>query len=341
MLIKVISVSYLFALFGLINCGVCPSTEVMFPCVCQSQEITCGGTEKINLMQIFQRISNSLKDTEKHFQFFTFNNTAVDVIEENSFMDITFIAVEFVDAVKLRKISPKAFSPANTQTMKTFHQHGMSNLGEDDQDLFDTFAALSSLVNVNEILFEINSFKSIPVHAFNNSQQTKVKTLLFNNDYNEKHTNLQIKSIEDYAFYYLNSVTKIYLWHQQINHISSHAFHFSQTSQNTLSVDLRYNQINDTSIEIGAFTNANRPLNINLYGNTLLTHINEAIFSPILSANSKNFINATGIEFECIDCRNRWLMKNRQQFNSQIVLNCKNGQSFWTVNDADFKCELF
>jgi hypothetical protein len=327
-------------MFGLIDCGVCPSAEVMYPCVCQSQEITCGGTEKINLTQIFERISSSLKNNEKHFQFFTFNNTAVEVIEDNSFLDITFIAVEFVDAVKLRKLSPKAFSPANTETLKTFHQHGMSVLGEEDCDLLDTFAALSSLTKVNEILFEINSFKSIPVHAFNNSEQTKVKTLLFNNDYNEKHTNLQIKSIEDYAFYYHNSLTKIYLWHQQINHISSHAFDFSQTSLQTLSIDLRYNQINDTSISIGAFTKANRPLNINLYGNTLLTHINERIFSPILCANSKTFINATGIEFECIDCRNRWLINDRQRFSSQIALNCKNGLSFWsTVNESDFKCE--
>ncbi len=56
----------LFAKLGVILCGICPWSEVIYPCTCSNQKIECNGGG-YNLKKLFENLSNNLTNDEKHF----------------------------------------------------------------------------------------------------------------------------------------------------------------------------------------------------------------------------------------------------------------------------------
>jgi len=171
----------------------------------------------------------------------------------------------------------------------------------------------------------------MPSHAFKdvNGFQDKLKTLNFRGN--------KIKSVENNAFYYLNSLGRLDLANNSINHIEVHAFDFNNSSKEELYIPLYENKLNDTSIEIGAFTNSKRQLLLDVRWNEL-TFLNERIFDPILRINNRNRLVVTGNNFTC-DCRMFWLFKKRTSIQKQFIreFNCKDGKDFWSLTDSDFK----
>src|SRR2546426_1175167 len=104
-------------IFLVVYCGKCPKPEVVKPCYCASdQSIFCEGEEYYSIRNIFKRVSHSLNDSEKHFNFFLLDNPAITELEENIFYDITFERISLVNVAKIHK---KAFN-STFNTLRDF-----------------------------------------------------------------------------------------------------------------------------------------------------------------------------------------------------------------------------
>jgi len=88
----------------------CSVPGLLYPCKCVHEEVSCGGNQCINLKHIFDSLSQQLMDGKKHFKGFEFNNTAITLMEENTFLKITFDYIEVLDAVNLTSMHTNAFS---------------------------------------------------------------------------------------------------------------------------------------------------------------------------------------------------------------------------------------
>jgi len=281
---------FLLLLSG-IKCLECPSPQVLNPCICfrdtdnNRRGINCGGNNAINLKQIFTKISSLLDKNSKNFERFKLNNTAISVLEDNTFSDITFTEIIIDDAKNLWRLLPNAFSPNNTQTIIDFQQSGDSLLGEDKYN-DDLFTALSSLNSVESILLNSYSLTHIPDGAFRpiTGMQSNLTFLNFNSYDNKPY---KIKSIGNDIVYYLYGLREIYLNDQQIDHIPVNAFEFWRSSDYILFIYLNNNKLNDTSLEIGSFTNCQRPISIE-FNNNQFTFLNQRIFENILKAHNTN-----------------------------------------------------
>ncbi len=86
------------------NC-LCPSREVLYPCICNEYGIECHGTDALNLKRVFENIDKNLGQNEKHFKRFYLNNIAITEIEENTFFEVTFDEIYIYNATNLKSIN--------------------------------------------------------------------------------------------------------------------------------------------------------------------------------------------------------------------------------------------
>ena len=125
----------------------------------------------MNLQNIFKSFSLTLNETQKSFNNFFLNNTAIKRIESNTFFDITFniIVIEHVDS--LERIHTNAFSSC-THTLQEFNfqdytsSHATNELIINDLPDYNYFKMLSSFVNLQSLLFFTKLMTSIPDNAF-------------------------------------------------------------------------------------------------------------------------------------------------------------------------------
>jgi hypothetical protein len=325
--------------------GKCPPKEILSPCECKDEAIIlCAGTEKIDLKTVFNAISANLTKEEKKFYTFILNNTAITEIEEKAFFDVTFKRIE-IYAKNLKRIHANAFLEYNSETIEEFHQFGDSSLGGDEYS-DEVFIALSSLVNAREISFEETHLNKLQSHAFKlrTGAQNHLVSLDFGGKaFGDPKENLQITSVGNYSFYYLAALQSINLQHQRIDRIAIHAFDIWKPSEKQMRISLIKNKIDDKSIEIGAFTNAKRPLFIEL-GDNNLTYIEERVFGPVLRMNKNNLIYFDNNPFNC-DCRMEWLRKEKEFYVNQVkYILCHNYKTpdgnftdFWTISERNFQ----
>ncbi len=314
-------------MFATIDCGECPPNNTIDPCICANDTITCSGDKVINLKRIFEDLSLKLvSKTDKQFDSFILNNTTLTELEDKVFHDITFKSIQLYNTSKLSHISSKAFSAFNFETVENFLVEGNSLLG-DEKYINDTFTALSSLINLKQIHFSDSNLAIMPTQAFKNINglQDKLTKIDFPRN--------KIKSVDDYAFYYLMNLTRLGLAYNLIDHIAIHAFDFYDSSNEQLYIPLYNNKLNDTSIQIGAFTNSKKSLQIDLRSNEF-TFLDEKIFDPILRINNKNLLYVEGNIFTC-DCRMFWIFKEINAFKNQIMdqIKCETGKYFWSLSN--------
>ncbi len=324
-------------------CGECPPKESKLfhkYCLCENttNTIKCGGNDIFQLKEVFIEISNNLNKSDKHFETFVLNNTAIVELLNNTFNDITFRNIELNDVKNLKRIHANTFGSENIQTIESFIQTAESQLcGE--LYVKEFFAALSSLVNVRVIRLSNTLLTVIPSHAFQLIDRVQNNLTTIDFDYYYESRNL-ITSIGDYAFFNLPRLQYIFIGQQNVKNISSHAFEFNLESEELLDIVLFNSSLNDKSIENGAFANSKRPLYIDLRWNRL-TFLDERIFGPILRADKRNSINVYMNPFQC-DCRMHWIFKNKQLFENQIwnFLCDENKTRFWNLTEMFFdKCD--
>ncbi len=282
---------------------------MIHPCTCSNQDIKCNGE---NLKKIFENLSNNLNDDEKHFNEFKLCSSTE--IEDHTFYDITFKRI-ILDSDNLSIIRSNAFTSI-AANVEFFQELFDSKLGE-ELYVEELFNALMSLVNVKDIIFCFAHLKSIPDHAFKSTygEQKNLMTLIFDGQSTPKP---YIHTIGKYAFYELNNLTFLGLGNQLIDFVPQHAFDFHKPSNNVLDLYLNNNTLNSSSFELGAFLNANRPINIDFSGNPKLTYLDEKVFAPYFHINSKNSVYINEKQLVC-DCNMYWLLKYKQ-FKNQIKL---------------------
>ena len=96
--------------------SVCPDSSLLKPCSCKDDNISCGCIEDIDLVNIFQTLSEKLPKDKKHFKEFYLNNTFIIELKENTFSDITFEAITIIFCSNLNTINTNAFNTTDLVT---------------------------------------------------------------------------------------------------------------------------------------------------------------------------------------------------------------------------------
>ncbi|CAG2165071.1 unnamed protein product, partial [Oppiella nova] len=310
-------------------CAKCPAVESQStqPCFCRTNStggtiVVCNGDTTIQIKNYFQTLSHSMPEDTGSLDELVVNNTAITSLEEHFLSNITFKRITIKDALSLNKISANAFG-ANTGTVDEFVVVGESQIGTDTyaNELFD---ALSSLTKARKIWLDRNKLTAIPSVAFGKISGADYR--LNDLNFNTFSTNPGfIRSIGNYAFYYLNRLRHLYLSHQRIDYIPANAFDFERPSNQTLYVYLGNNRLNNTSFERGVLLNAKRPVHLELYWNHKLTYLDEKIFAPFLMADKRNTIRLGDNPLAC-DCKSYWMVRDKDRFKEQISnVKCKVG----------------
>lgn len=301
----------------------CPMNYVLNPCHCREERIICDGEYSFNLKTVFNKLNRTLRnDQDKVFDEFVLNNTEIAELDDDVFSHIRFGRIHLVDALSLRRISGNAFRVIGPYVQE-FVVQGENVLGEESftDDLFD---ALNSLTNATTIWLDRNRLRSIPTVAFGKNPNANFALMDLNfNKYSSK--NGYIRSIGNFAFYYLNNLQHLYLSHQRLTYLPANAFDFELPSLSTLYIYLGNNKLNNTSFEKGIFLNAKRPIHLELYWNPDLTYLDEEVFEPFLKANKANKISLQDNPLSC-DCKSYWMVRDKEAFKDQLLnVMCKIG----------------
>ncbi|OTF69727.1 Leucine rich repeat containing protein [Euroglyphus maynei] len=179
------------------------------------------------------------------------------------------------------------------------------------------------MTNAEKIWLNRNRLRSVPTVAFGKRPGfPELKEVNFNK-FSSK--NGYIRSVGNFAFYYLNRLQYLYLSHQRINYLPANAFDFEQPSNQTLYIYLGNNKLNNTSFEKGIFLNAKRPIHLELYWNPELTYLDEEVFAPFLQLSPSNRISLQDNPLIC-DCNSYWIIRDRHKFMNQMLnVMCKIG----------------
>jgi len=175
----------------------------------------------------------------------------------------------------------------------------------------------------------------IPANAFKpiNGYQNKLKTIVIRG---------KIKTLGDFAFSNLNSLTNLSIDDNSINHISSNQLNFEKESKQILDLYLDYNLLNGSNIEIIAFINLKRPTTIHSVCRNppcILTYLDVNIFSHFFDLNDSNMITSydKANKIDCSDCRSFWIRD--KNYTKRIGdLTCSDGKSL-TDSSSFMNCK--
>ncbi len=103
----------------------------------------------------------------------------------------------------------------------------------------------------------------------------------------------RIETIIGYAFFCFNNFEIINLAHNPIEFICKHAFEFSISSEKRLYNHFNDVGLNENSLDLGAFTNSEKPLTIDIRSSDFTTLI-ERIFGPILKSYTQDRLIING-----------------------------------------------
>ena len=313
------------------NFAECKPYQSLEPCKferpnTEQQLLYCGGNTDIDLKAIFHNLSKQLSDNEKHFTYFYLRNTYINVLEENTFKDITFDEIEISGCDNLTNIERYAFNTTDLVTKKIWLKENI-NLYL-DETFYDI---LSSFVNVEFIYLNDIGFNEIPSKAFRplNGYQNNLKTLLLDQD---------LTKIGSYAFSNLKNLTTLSLKCNSLNSIQDYAFEFEGYSDKQLEIDFRYNW-NFSIFNETTFRNIRRPTELQIWDRLNGYYLEEKVFLPFLLENEENSIKLTNVEvFDCNDCRNYWIKYNRN-ITQRVTANCSNKKQL--IDPDNFKnCTL-
>ena len=221
-------------------------------CVINKKEssIHCGGIQKIDLKLIFKNYSKSLSDNEKHFKSLYLNNTSIEVLEENSFDEITFDSITIENCLNLKTIDKNAFTETLLVT-KNLNLLSNPKLTSPDNSIFDIFSRFKALeilaikdVNITEILS--NAFRPL------NGHQKNLFTISIQS--------CPIKKIGSGAFSPLKNLISLNFYEVGFESISENAFAFDEPSDTPFELIFdNYNDFNTTVFNEKSLVNIRRP----------------------------------------------------------------------------------
>jgi len=270
----------------------------------------CDGNQSYDLKQFFNTLSQHLPKENKQFKRFYLSNTAIKVLEENTFSDIVFDEITIINATNLTLIHKNAFNGTNSH---------LNSLGSTGTPLinsipeYDLFYALSTLTNATTIGLYRTNITEIPDNAFRPiiGYQNKLKNLQLVGN---------IQKLGNDAFYNLNSLESLQIYGNSIKSISPNAFNFKEESNKQFYLYVDYFLLSVFNSDIVTFANLKRPTTIAVVcqkSPCLNTYLDEKVFTRFLDSNEKNHVSSYGADYEqldCNDCRSSWIIsKNYSQ----------------------------
>ncbi len=310
-----------------VNC-LCPSPELLYPCKCDQNGITCGGNDSLNLKHVFENIDKNLGQSEKHFERFYLTNTAITEIEENTFFEITFDGIYISNATNLKSINSHAFTSTNLVT-NSFVLDNSPIVNSPPN--YDVFLVFSSFINLEYLSVEGTQISEIPSHAFRPiiGIQSKLLQIHFIDN--------KIEKIGNYSFYDLKNLTILSISGNPLKLISMNSFNFKNVSNQTFNLFLNtINTLNGSSFTINSLSNIKRPTIIYLGSDPNLKFFDETIFLPFFESNPKNkivYYSNTSIAIDCDDCRSHWLVNESNYSERFDKIECLNGNHIRNSNN--------
>ena len=297
--------------------SLCPKSDLISPCTCLGDAISCSGTTPIDIEAIFHKLGLSLTKEEKRFHSFNLNNTSVSHLKENTFKDIVFDEIHIHDCNNLTVINENAFVQTSLVTKKVsiFLNPKLTSPGN------SIFRLLSKFVLAENILLSYGNITEIPDEAFKPVVGYQ-DNLHFVTIYGQS-----ISKLGHRAFSSLRNIRSIEIGNTSIHTIPDGAFEFEESTNTTLYVQLKYNRLIDgSSFTNGSLSNIKRPVNIGFgFKDNNITYLDEKIFRLFLDSNQANHLDMQYQPLDCQDCRNVWL-RNSTYHKRISQLKCSNGK---------------
>ena len=300
--------------FWSVALSVCPPKESLSPCTCFNDNIYCQGKEDLDLLKVFERLSENT--TQKHFYELNVNNAKIKELEENCLKGFTFEVIWIYDCPELTTINRNAFNETTLVT-KDLQIYGNPKLSSPDNSIFEV---LSKFKRVEYIYLGQSNITEIPSEAFKpvNGNQDHLINIHINST--------SLAKIGERAFFHLNSLNFIQISNTNIQTIPANAFAFEKVSNQSLTIRFYSDQFLDKyNFAKDAFTQIKRPVTLDMSNKEAF--LDERVFLPFLLENSKNAIISDHL-FDCDDCRNFWLRKNSTLQTRIKNLKCLNKKNF-------------
>ena len=206
--------------------------------------------KQLDLKSLLQAVSSKCED--KHFRELRIDNQLLESIQDDVLGEITVEVINIEGCKNLKKIHKNAFGKS-TDKIKKFNAMAFDsrapNLKTESNTDCDLDQLFNSLVNCKEI--HIKSYKSEVVGIM----LRNLKKLCITHHFATE----MLTSIQDYAFYDLESIEMIGLCGGFINCISENAFNFKNSSDKLLEINL-WSNLNEESFALNSLTKFKRPV---------------------------------------------------------------------------------
>jgi hypothetical protein len=264
--------------------------------------LTCFDYFTYNLNDRIKNMSRDLMKDEKHFNKIGLTALKFDVLEENSFIDITFDSLVLMNDIKLTKIHNKAFHGSEKLLREFYYSGGELRI---DSPNYDFWTLIKSLENLEYLSIYECHINTIPDNAFSNNK-------------NLKDVNFEgLHTLGQNLFSVPNNVEGLRFC-CGLTHIGKNTLNLENNSNKSLKIALDANNLNSDSFENGAFSRINRSTILEIDYNLNITYLKRDVFEPFLTSRDDNKIAVYFEEyhFDCQNCNNSWLIKDKLKFKS-------------------------
>jgi len=289
--------------------AICPNQEIVSPCKCQDNSISCADIHtELDLKKLFENINNNTASNQKNWGSFHLENTNVRELPANVFGEISFEQVHLIDNQYLSYIHPLALTRSSFR-LKTFNSQNnpLSNYGDKERDIFD---ALSRLTDLRLLRLYRTNLTSIPDNAFHpiNGEFTKLTWISTEES--------PIKTIGEFAFYHMPNLERLLMTRNKFTQIKRNTFTIKEHSDKKSEIFLQGVPLSDTSFDALSLIRIRRPLGIRLFQNNI-TVLYESVFAPFLELHPENYVDLSGNDIIC-DCRNKWILDEPNYYNTKV-----------------------
>ncbi len=233
-----------------------------FVCLIDGDYLNCDANyESFNITSEIEFLSKTLPEDQKGFENLIIKRTNIEEIPENVFQDIGFNYVQIYNANNLKRIHTKAFNNNTAFNLRKQLYISLPNQLRNDPPDYDFWKAFSSLPYIRVLYLSLgDGSHEIPDNAFEpiNEPQNNLNYMVFENN------NFEITRIGSNAFSELSNLFALSFRGIFIHYISAKAFDFRNNSTETLDISFIQCGLSETSLEEGVFSDAKRPLILDL-----------------------------------------------------------------------------
>jgi hypothetical protein len=231
-------------------------------CQIDGNDLKCDANyQTFNITAEIEFLSQTLPEDQKGFENLIIKRTNIEEIPENVFQDISFNYVQIYNANSLKRIHTNAFNNNTAFNLRKQLYISLPNQLRNDPPDYDFWKAFSSLVYIKDLEISLaDGSHEIPDNAFQqiNGPQNDLSYIVFDKN------NFEITRIGNYAFSEIPNLSILSFHDILIGSISANAFDFGNNSNQTLTINLINCGLNETSLEEGVFSDAKRPLTLDL-----------------------------------------------------------------------------